>query len=203
MDPTRATDGEAATGELLTAAVGDRCTSCQAPFAPDQHYCVNCGERRGKPRFSLAAMTTPAAAQPSTTPSSRASRRPRASAGFTLIAGVGTLLLAMGVGVLIGRNGNTTTQRAGTPPVQVVSVNGGGTAAPAQSSSGSGGGSPKAKQGRVIHISKKVTAAAAAAASKVLGASAKNLPPPTVTVGQAGHGAGYQGGHFTGNFFGQ
>jgi hypothetical protein len=198
MDSTRATDEDAATGELLTAAVGDRCTNCQAPFASDQHYCVNCGERRGKARFALAAMANPAPA-PAAAPA-RAPRRPRASAGFTLIAGVGTLLLAMGVGVLIGRNGNTSTQRASTPPVQVVSVNGGGTAAPAQSSSTA---APKAQKGRVIHISKKTTAAAAAAASKVLGASAKNLPPPTVTVGQAGHGAGYQGGHFTGNFFGQ
>ena len=30
----------------------------------------------------------------------------------------------------------------------------------------------------------------------------QKLPPPTVTVGQKGSGAGYQHGHFTGNFFG-
>jgi hypothetical protein len=201
MDSTRATDEDAGTAELLTAAVGDRCTNCQAPFASDQHYCVNCGERRGKPRFVLptATATTPAPASPAALAPSP--RRPRASAGLTLIAGIGTLLLAMGVGVLIGRDSTTSTQRASTPPVQVVSVNGGGgTAAPTQSATGS---APKAKQGRVIHISKKVSAAASAAASKVLGASAKNLPPPTVTVGQPGHGPGYQNGHFTGNFFGQ
>src|SRR5450432_3902940 len=52
---------EAATQPLVSATVGDRCVSCGAPMSSDQRYCVACGERRGKPRFSLSAGETPGA----------------------------------------------------------------------------------------------------------------------------------------------
>jgi hypothetical protein len=39
-----------------------------------------------------------------------------------VIAGVGVLLLSMGVGVLIGRAGSNGTGKAATPPAQVISV---------------------------------------------------------------------------------
>ena len=49
------------------------------------------------------------------------------SSGTTLVAGVGVLLLAIGLGVLIGRIGHTNSNQkaASTPAVQVVTVNGG------------------------------------------------------------------------------
>src|SRR5947209_1507242 len=56
-----------ATTELVAGTVGDRCTNCQKPLAADQRYCVNCGQRRGKPRFSfesLAAQAAPGQAPP-------------------------------------------------------------------------------------------------------------------------------------------
>jgi hypothetical protein len=133
------------------------------------------------------------------------------SAGATLVAGVATLLLAMGVGVLIGHSGNSASnQRASTPPVQVVKVTGGGDGAVAAATPSTPAATQtkaKAKAKAKVNAKAKAKAAvashkASAAASKVLGTSAAKLPPPTVTVGAAGHGAGYQNGHFTGTFFG-
>jgi hypothetical protein len=133
------------------------------------------------------------------------------SAGATLVAGVATLLLALGVGVLIGHSGNSgSSQRASTPPVQVVKLGGGGGGAVAANPSAPAATKTKAKAKATPKVSAKAKAKAAAAshkasaaASKVLGTSAAKLPPPTVTVGAPGKGAGYQNGHFTGTFFGQ
>ncbi len=135
-------------------------------------------------------------------------RRPRFSSGAALVAGVATLLVAMGVGVLIGHYSNNNPARAGAP-VQVVTLGGGGAAANTTAASPANAASPSTAKGSkstrktvVVHLSPKTVHAAAAAATKVLGASApKN---PTVTVGgscTAGT-SGCQGGKFTGNYFG-
>ncbi len=210
---------EAPTAPLIAAGTSDRCVACRTVMSADQRYCVNCGERRGQARFALPASgAAPAgAAAPAEVLAVAASsppRTPRASAGTTIVAGVGTLLLAMGVGVLIGRNSADSaparTVQSSAPTV--IHVNdGAGTGTTAASA-----GSAKSKKGGSKHTSKsaktasanKPTAAQAAkasdAASKVLGASNKNLPPATVTVGQTGHGPGYnKTGHFDGSFFGQ
>lgn len=206
-------DADAQTRELSSAlvAAGDRCAVCDAPLAVDQRYCVECGERRGKPRFpsSPSADATQAPA-----PRARSARRPRVSPGATLVAGVATLLLALGVGVLIGHSGNSgSSQRASAPPVQVVKLSGGGggggaVAAAKPPTPAATRAKAKAKAAPKVSAEAKAKAAAvshkaSAAASKVLGTSAAKLPPPTVTVGAPGHGAGYQHGHFTGTFFGQ
>src|ERR1700733_12540224 len=80
----------------VAGTMRDRCVNCGAPLASDQRYCVNCGERRGKPRFALAAPQEAVTEEVTTTRSASTPRRPRTSAGFNLIAGVATLLLAMG-----------------------------------------------------------------------------------------------------------
>jgi hypothetical protein len=138
------------------------------------------------------------------------------------VAGIATLLLAMGVGVEIGRlgsNSNTTPARASSP-VQVVTVGGSGgggadtaaahgatTAAAAASSSSSSAPTSSnvnthTNNKATPKVTKVIAQKAAASASKVLGAAApKN---PTVTTGEsctAGE-AGCQNGKFTGNFFG-
>jgi hypothetical protein len=155
--------------------------------------------------------TAAAPATPAPAAGRREQRRPRVSSGAALIAGVGTLLLALGVGVLIGRtsNNNATPAAVRNAPVQVITVAGSG--------SGSGGGSSgntstsastakaaskqaAASKPKTVVVTKQVAAKASAAASKVLGGKVNT--PPTVTVGQSGHGAGYTNGHFTGNFFG-
>lgn len=64
-------------------------------------------------------------------------RRPFISANASLIAGVATLILAIGVGVLIGRSGDSSGNAAAPAP-QVITVGegGGGTAATAKASGG-------------------------------------------------------------------
>ena len=197
------------TRELATApAAEDRCGACGAPLAHDQRYCVECGERRGQSRFPVA--------QPATEVRARRARtvRPRrpatVSSGTTLVAGVGVLLLAIGLGVLIGRIGNDKSAPTRAAAPQVITVQGGG---------GVAATTPTTRT--TVHLNKKAKAklnsAAAAsapppaavqkkateAAGKVLGNS-KNLAPPTVTTGQkcASNKAGCSGGKFSGNFFG-
>jgi hypothetical protein len=208
---------EPATQPLVSATVGDRCVSCGTPMSSDQRYCVACGERRGKPRFSLPVGGT-AGALPSTelapaSASPPAPRAPRASSGTTIVAGVGTLLLAMGVGVLIGRNsaGNVNARPVQAAAPTVVTVGGGAGTTTARATNKSAKKTSKSKgakgKSKANNNPSKPTAAQAAkasnAASKVLGSSNQNLPPATVTVGQTGHGPGYdKSGKFNGSFFG-
>ena len=186
-------------------------------MAHDQRYCVECGERRGRSRFPAAQ---PAIEEGRTrrTRTVRPMARPSTiSSGTTLVAGVGVLLLAVGLGVLIGSMANkkTTTQAAAAPQVISVQGSGGGSAA------GGVAATSTPRTPTTVHITKKaqakLNAAAAAtapppaavqkkateAASKVLG-NAKNLAPPTVTTGQkcSSSQAGCSGGTFNGNFFG-
>lgn len=178
-------------------AASDRCTNCGSSLAADQHYCLVCGERRGKARFSSP---TPGATTGLVTEERASPRPPRSSGAATLIAGVATLLIAMGIGVYIGGLGKNSNG-SGNSPVRVVTVNGGGSGAPtastaptAASAGGSSGGAGKGKgKGHGSHKG--------ASAAKVV-TTVKNLPPPTVTVGAHGSGKGYQGGKFTGHFFG-
>lgn len=198
---------DAPTESLVSAAVGDRCTSCGAPMASDQRYCVVCGERRGKARYPVTAIAEPVETVAAV---SGPPARPRFSSGSTFVAGIGVLLLAVGLGVLIGRIGHTTTTpRASAAAPYVVTVNGGGsgsgtsTSASTAPTTNTGSGKSSATKVKKIVITKQVAAKATAAASKVLG-GATNLAPPTVTQGsKCTSGAGCQGGSFTGNFFGQ
>lgn len=181
---------------------GDRCANCQAPLASDQRYCVNCGERRGRSRFAADSFhQAPPPAPPPVAPP----RRPRASSGATLVAGVATLLVALGVGVLIGHDsGNSTPKTVAASAPQIITVGGGGgSGSGSASSSQSKGKKSKSKPAKVVHVTKKVAAKATAAATKVLGGS-KALAPATVQPGGAcSNGqAGCQNGKFTGNFFG-
>lgn len=209
---SRADGDQAPTAELVTSAVGDRCADCHAPLASEQRYCVNCGARRGKPRFtadSFVAQTSPAGVPVAEAPPPH---RPRVSPATTLVAGVATLLIAMGVGVLIGHNSSSTSTRAAAQ--QVITVGAGAGTGTGPASSASTGSSRGAKHSRskaaathktkvtVVHLTPKATKAAAAAATKVLGASAPKAP--TVTTGQSCTAGtpGCNNGHFTGTFFG-
>src|SRR4051794_23637589 len=110
----------------LATTNSDRCPSCHSRMAPDQRYCVNCGERRsgGGLRDAFPRTQTVAAA-PVRTRGTLA-----ATPGSSLIAGIATLLLAMGVGVLIGRSGdNAPVARSAAPQVVTVQTSGGGTGA--------------------------------------------------------------------------
>jgi hypothetical protein len=182
----------------LIPAGRDQCAACGARMAPDQRYCVECGQRRGGPRFQF--MDGLAQRQREAAAPTRRSRRSRLSPvglspNTTLIAGIGTLLLAMGIGVLIGRSGNSSGNAAKAPAVQVVSVANGATGAagatPITTTPAAGGGGGK-------------QAKSSGSTSSTSGGSSKApLPPKSVTVGTPGKGPGYQKGKFTGNFFGQ
>jgi hypothetical protein len=210
---------EEPTRQLSVAGSSEHCVNCAAPLASDQRYCINCGERRGKPRFALAAPQEAAAEEVTTTRSASAPRRPRTSAGLNLIAGVATLLLAMGVGVLIGHNssGNNSTKAAATP---AITINGGGAAngsagtaaatgaaasgAHAAASAGKGKHHGSAKHAKSAAPPKVVIQKAAAAASKVTGGSAKTAAPTATQGSSCANGtAGCQNGKLTGGFFGQ
>jgi hypothetical protein len=200
---------------------GDRCQNCQAPLASDQRYCVNCGTRRGKSRFSLESVAAQATPPPAPAPTTKKTAR-RLPAGVTLVTGVATLLLAMGVGVLIGHDSNSPApQRASAPIV----VNGGAasptTATGTTSTTASAGANKNKSQGKtatgpsaaqlqkqtgvkptVVKVTTQSKQQAAAAATKVFGQKSHLSKNPTVQVGQScSGGAGCQNGKFTGNFF--
>jgi len=202
MDLTNAEDQDAGTQELLAAPVSDRCTNCQSPLAPDQRYCVNCGERRGKARFSFEALMARPEPAP---PPERPRRRPTVSSGVSLILSIATLLLAMGVGVLIGHNNSTnkTIQSAVAPQVIKIQGGGGGSGNGASSKTPAASAKTNSFKAPKVNLAPKVVKKVQAAAQKVLG-TAKNLSSnPTQQVGKSCRGgSGCQGGTFTGNYFG-
>jgi hypothetical protein len=107
----------------------------------------------------------PAAAAASPEPSPR--RRPPISANTSLVAGVATLILAIGVGVMIGRSGDNGISNAAAP--QVIRVGGAETPAATASAAGAGGAA-NAKGGKKAN-SATVKKAKAKAATGDSGAS--------------------------------
>ncbi len=204
-------------GESLLGGTvaGDVCEVCGSRMAPDQRYCVECGTRRGKPRFSLQ----PAArAESGVEPVAARPRRVGWTSSTTLLAGIATLLLALGVGVLIGESGSSTPKPAG---IHVV-VNGGGgsssggaTSTPSSSgstgssstssgSSHSSGSKTKAKSSGSNSSShtastpkSNVAPAASSGVSKSVTKTPAVKPGGSCTAGSPG----CQGGKETGNFF--
>jgi hypothetical protein len=140
-------------------ATTHQCVSCGAPLAHDQRYCLQCGEPRPhvavtaptKPAGEGSWQAPPAPFAPPPGPGVAPTVAGGGQAGggipipgsippgipgahtrsnsLALIAGVGVLLLAMGIGVLIGRAGAGSAK---TPPAQVISLGGAtGTGTPA------------------------------------------------------------------------
>jgi hypothetical protein len=111
----------------------------------DQRYCLECGHRRGDPRLpfmdAVVFMDAAKAPQPAVAAAATAAppsdRRPFMSANASLVAGVATLVLAIGVGVLIGRSGDSGTNAAAPAP-QVIRVGGGETETASASKAGEG-----------------------------------------------------------------
>jgi len=101
-----------------------QCASCRAPLAADQRYCLECGEPcLPRSSFLFGDPGGATATSPPTTPPSAAEQTlsggSQRSNWLLLIAGVGVLLIAMGVGVLIGR-ANSSSQPAVAPSVITV-----------------------------------------------------------------------------------
>jgi hypothetical protein len=219
----------------MPGAGGESCPNCGVAMSGDQRYCLNCGHRRGDPRLPFmdavvfmeamggAPGGTAAAAPPPPPP---AERKPRFSPSASLIAGVATLVLAVGVGVLIGRSGNSGS--SDTPGTQVIRVqNEGGSeetanAETAGEGAGKAGGATKGKQGKGagkngakaksnFPVAKKAEAKAetgdsgtAKAVEEVIKpeAGVKIAPPEQKLGGACEEGiAGCTAGKFEGNFF--
>jgi hypothetical protein len=179
--------------------------------ASDQRYCLHCGQRCGEPRLPfmnavtfMDAMRTPSEALAA--PASPAQpRRRRISPNAALIAGVGTLLLAMGVGVLIGHSGNQSATNAAAP-AQVITVHGGGEAETSSAAKQASTGGNKSKSAKKASASAKKKAETGQGAEEVLKPSAGvKLPPATAQPGSKceSGAAGCKGGEFTGEFFGE
>jgi len=114
------------------------CTACGSPLAEDQRYCLECGERSPATSEFLrsaapgqAPAGPPPARPPAVAPPPSSPGRPNQT--LSVIAGIGVLLLAMGVGVLIGRAGSSSGK---TAPAQVITV---GSAAPTTGAGSTGG----------------------------------------------------------------
>jgi hypothetical protein len=122
------------------------CRSCGAPLAADQRYCLQCGTRRAEARLpflDILAAQVPqgaAAAASSNTTTTTSARGPaawfgRMSTNAAAVAGVGCLLLALGVGVLIGNRGPDPAPAASQ---QVITVSGAPAAAAVPSTAAPG-----------------------------------------------------------------
>ncbi len=184
-------------------------------MAADQRYCLECGHRRGDPRLPfmdavvfMDAMKRPRDAAPPPPPRER---RPRMSANASLIAGVGTLVLAIGVGVLIGRSGDQGSSTAANTTPQVIKVEGGGSGATASTESSKGpsiggGGSGKSKKAAKAKSETGSSGTSKAAEEVLKPAGNVKLPPPTTQVGEKcekGTAGCSNNGKFEGNFFGE
>jgi hypothetical protein len=179
--------------------------------AADQRYCLHCGQRCGEPRLPfmnavtfMDAMRAPAEALAGPAPEPQPRRR-RISPNAALIAGVGTLLLAMGVGVLIGHSGNQSVATNAAAP-QVITVHGGAEETETSTASNKAKAAKGGKTSKKASASAKKKAETGQGAEEVLKPSAGvKLPPATAEVGSKCEkgAAGCKGGEFTGEFFGE
>jgi hypothetical protein len=158
---------------------------CGAPMATDQLYCVGCGERRAPFVAASAAPASPGATGRPTPPPppSRTGGPLTWNANGILTAAVAVLILAMGVGYLIGRSG---PEGSGATKV-IFKVDGGGAgesltpeAAPdGKGKTGSSSTSPEAK-GHATPGKKS----ASPKAKDEGGAPHEEAPPPSAAITQ-------------------
>ena len=173
----------------------EQCPVCACAVAPDQRYCVECGQRLAAARPTL--MSDPTGRGGAETPPPKRKSRFDWGPNATLLAGIATLLLALGVGVIIGHYSASPTAKKATPiVVSGLGATGAvGTSASTGTTAGAAGGAGAGKGGA------KSTSGGSGGSGHPTAAAAKPANP-TVHLGQKGHGQGYQHGEFTGHFFG-
>ncbi|MBJ7354656.1 MAG: hypothetical protein JHC98_07505 [Thermoleophilaceae bacterium] len=174
-------------------------------MAGDQRYCIECGERRGDPR--LPFMDGRTAAEPPA-PVATATAYPVAgylppapptskwSSGMALLATIATLLLAMGVGVLIGNKGDSANASSQQP----IIVGGGATTATGASGA-SGAASATSKKDAAASAAEDTSGANADAVAKKNGVK---LAPKDVDLGEKcpkGSVGCDEDGTFSGDYF--
>jgi hypothetical protein len=209
-------------GEGLTVGgSGENCPSCGASLAADQRYCLECGHRRGDPRLPfmdavvfMESVNRPPAPPPPAPP--KESRARAISANASLIAGIATLVLAIGVGVLIGRSGDSGAATVANTTPQIIKVGGGevessgGSEATAAKASGAGKAESKGKKGKSKQAEEKAetgSSGTSKAAEEVLKPSGDvKLAPPKQQLGgdcEKGTAGCGENGKFDGSFFGE
>jgi hypothetical protein len=189
--PTLSTEPIASSPTPIGA--GEPCPGCGAPLAPDQRYCLECGERRtpmssvllGGPPVRAEAPSSPGSSPPPAPPAvpggPRADGSGQRANTLTVIAGVGVLLLAMGVGVLIGRAGSSKSSPASPQVITLAPTSGTSTtAAPTEAAfsddwpAGSSGYTVQLQKlpqvGSAVSAVESAKAAASAKGAKAVGA---------------------------------
>jgi hypothetical protein len=180
------------------------CAHCGAPLARDQRYCLECGtprtylsgmmlERLRTPATETHAVhLTPAAAPPNGlvpgAGTGTISFPPAWQRGnvLTLIAGIGVLLLAMGVGVLIGRSGSSGS--AGVAAPQVITV-----PAPTTGAAGASTTTPEATSTTPSKTSPTKAKAKQTKSSEVGSVPSKPAPPSVLkNLHTGGSGGSYE-----------
>ena len=158
---------------------GEPCASCGAPLAADQRYCLNCGARRADARLPFrdilaaapATLTAPPTAPAATHPASEPGGR---SGTIAALVGLGVVLLALGMGVLIGNAGKGGADATSTP--QVINL-GGSATTPAGDAGTSDDAGGTADQGSTSkkHSSSASEDASGSSSSKAQNKQLKNL----------------------------
>ncbi len=183
----------------------EQCPNCQAYIAADQRYCLACGTRCGEPRLpfmdAVTFMDAMKASPQGAVAATQSPKQRRMSPNTALFATIGVLLLAMGVGVLIGRSGNGTSSAPTAAAPQVIEVGGGGAKATGSEAGGETiGGSSK----KVSKKTLKKEATSQKDTEEVLHAIVPLAKPGTQLGDKCKEGvAGCKGGEFTGEFFGE
>jgi hypothetical protein len=157
-----------------TVSHGEPCATCGAPLAADQRYCLACGARRGPGRRPFARGSAPAAAVTTAVTSVRETPEPaRLRTNLSALGALACLLLALGIGVLIGRGG--ADRPTGKPaPAQVITVS--GAAAPAATTTPAGTATTPATPTTTHKAAKpKASAATSAKGSKGTNKSVQGL----------------------------
>lgn len=129
------------TNPTMFAGDGEPCASCGSPLASDQRYCLACGRRRADARLPfleilrgeggsteyrrLETVQTVGGPGVAGAVAGGPAWLAQARANTAIIAGVGVLLLAMLIGVLLGSGvGNDNTSTVADRKPVVVSVGG-------------------------------------------------------------------------------
>ncbi|MDX6626224.1 MAG: hypothetical protein QOE56_1213 [Solirubrobacterales bacterium] len=149
-------------------------------------------------------------------PQPREGRSRGLSANASLIAGIATLVLAIGVGVLIGRSGDNGAATAANAAPQIIKVGGGGEESSSSSEpteetkSGGKKGKNKAKAGKSKKAEEKAetgSSGTSKAAEEILKPTGDvKLAPPKQELGgkcDKGTAGCSSGGEFDGSFFGE
>lgn len=123
---------------------GEGCTTCGAPLAEDQRYCLNCGTRRAEARVPFGELLdrggAVATAREAEFAPVRPDEGPRPITPLGAGLGLALLVLALGVGVLIGTAGEDDQTAKAPPPVINVGEDAGGPANASATTADTGGG---------------------------------------------------------------